>query len=50
MHHSRGLQPQHEDAMQLSPGIRIMDQSKYSLRLLLCPELHEVLWKEAREI
>lgn len=36
--------------MQLSPGIRITDQSGYSVRLLLCLELQEVLWKEAREI
>lgn len=26
------------------------DRSKHSVRLLLCPELQEVLWKEAREI
>lgn len=45
-----GLQPHHKDAMQLSPGIRIMDLSKYSVRFLLCRELLEVWWKEAREI
>lgn len=45
-----GLQPHHENAMQLSPRIRIMDQSKYSVRFHLCRELPEVRWKEAREI
>lgn len=31
-------------------GIRTLDPPKCSVRLILCSELHEVLWKEAREI
>lgn len=48
MNVSWGLQPQVEDAMQFSRGIRITGQSEYLVSLLLCPELQEVLWKEAR--
>lgn len=50
MHDSWGLQPRSEDAVQLSPGTGTTDQSACSVRLLLCLELQEVLWKEAREI